>query len=969
MRQYVEQKNRIGDAILLFRMGDFYETFYDDAVLCSKVLGIALTSRDRDSPNPVPLAGIPYHALDGYLRKLVVAGYRVAISEQLEDPKQAQGVVKRDIVRIVTAGTLTDESLLPERDDNVLAALVLRGKEVGLSLVELAGGRFEVLKVPRESLLDELVRARPAEILIDDERGSEASKVADELHQICHTTVTRRLPHEFTPYQAERSLHEHFDVATLSGFGFDSMNASLCAAGAILQYLGETQKTTLGHITSIRLRVSSDHLQIDHSTWRSLEIERTLRSGSVEGTFLSAVDRTVHPIGARKLRHWLRTPLLDVGEITRRQDAVAVLVSDDAARHAVRRCLKNLADVERIAGRVALSRASPRDLAALGRTLAALPELSRAIAVDPLFRLPPWSPSAPLGKGGKKGDSIEIERTTSACQPLPDGRGSDSFGNRQSAIGNSDVAFLDSIAHDLVGLDDLAALLSRAIRDDAPGKTIDGGFIADGFDAELDRLRAIGSNGRQWLADFQRREIERTGISNLKVGFNRVFGYYLEISHSGRDRVPADYVRRQTVKNAERYITDELKQYETEVLTAQERAVDREVELFEQIRQQVAGRVQDLLRVADAVGRLDCLAGLAELAVERRYVRPQFVEESRLEIIDGRHPVLEQTIGDGFVPNDTAMNPRDARVLVITGPNMAGKSTYIRQVGLLALLAQIGAFVPAKSMRLGIVDRLFARVGSSDEIMRGQSTFMVEMIEAANILHHAGSRSLVILDELGRGTSTFDGLSLAWAITEYLASETQCRTLVATHYHELTELAELLAGVKNYNVAVRETSVPLNREREGSALGATGGLSASAGQSGADGGSPAGGAACEGIVFLHKIVEGGASKSYGIHVARLAGLPKTVIERSREVLDELQKGFERESRTPQLSRKKTKNDAQLTLFRDPGEDLLNELRALDPDRLTPIEALQKLAEWRRRYSRGTSANEIQSLPSDGQQGT
>jgi DNA mismatch repair protein MutS len=862
MRQYVEQKKRVGEAVLLFRMGDFYETFYEDAVLCSKVLGIALTSRNKGGENPIPLAGIPYHALDNYLKKLVAAGYKVAISEQLEDPKQAKGVVRRDVVRIVTAGTLTDEALLDERDESLLASICIRGNDAGLALIELASGRFEVVDVAPDALLDELVRARPAELLIDDDRGDEADRMAEQLRQICGTPPTRRPLHEFSSYQAEKTLLEHFEVSTLAGFGFDDMSISLCAAGCVIQYLNETQRTGLPHIVSIKRRVTHDYVQIDHSSWRSLEIELTLRSGSREGTLLHAVDRTVHPIGGRKLRYWLRTPLMASDKIVARQDAIGYLVDNDTIRAQVRERLRTTADVERIAGRVALSRATPRDLKGLGNTLDALPPL--------------------------------IEK-----------------------LRDSHVAFLTQIAGDFEGLPDLADLLRRAIRDEPPLNLREGGFIADGFDAELDRLRGTGRDGQSWLADFQRREIERTGITSLKVGFNRVFGYYIEIPNSARARVPVEYVRKQTIKNAERYITEELNKHETDVLTAEERANELEYELFERVRQQVAERIQAVLRVADAMGRLDCAAGLAELAVQRRYVRPTIVDDGRLEIRDGRHPVLDQTLGDDFVPNDTVMTVPEARVFVITGPNMAGKSTYVRQVALLTLLAQTGSFVPAGGMTFSVVDRIFARVGASDEIMRGQSTFMVEMTEAANILHNAGERSLVVLDELGRGTSTFDGLSLAWAITEHLASEVKCRCLVATHYHEMTELAALLAGVRNFNVAVREYAS--SDQKDG------------------------------GIVFLHRIVEGGASKSYGIHVAKLAGIPHPVIHRSREVLEELQRGFERESRTPQLSKKKTKDDGQLTLFREPGDEILDELSGITPEEMTPLEALRRLQEWKDRF--------------------
>ncbi len=860
MRQYVEQKKRVGEAVLLFRMGDFYETFYEDAVLCSKVLGITLTSRSKD--HPVPLAGIPYHALDGYLSKLVAAGYKVAISEQMEEASQAKGVVKRDVVRVVTAGTLTDDNLLSDRDDNLLAAISVTKKNVGLAMVELASGRFEVVDLDHTTLLDELVRAHPAELLMVDGRG-EVKTIADDLYRHCGTAITTRPDFEFADYQAQQCLHEHFDVATLAGFGFDDMTPGLCAAGALMQYLQETQKTSLVHIHKITRRVSGDHLQIDHSTWRSLEVDRTLRSGAREGTLLYAIDQTVHPMGARKLRHWLRRPLIDQAQIMHRQDGIGFFVEQSTARQQVRKRLKILADVERIASRIALVRANPRDLLGLANALTALPSL-------------------------------------------------------QDAITESRVAILEDIHKDLDGQDALADRLKRALQEEVPATTNDGGYIADGFDAELDRLRCIRTDGQSWLAEYQKSESARTKISNLKVGYNRVFGYYLEVTHSARDLVPPEYVRKQTIKNAERYITEALKKHETEVLTAAERAVELERTLFEQLRCEVADRLTDLMRVANAIGELDCLSGLAELAATRRYTRPSLTTDCVLDIRDGRHPVLDHTLGTSFVPNDCSMAAPDSMVFVITGPNMAGKSTYIRQVALITLLAQIGSFVPASTMTFMPTDRIFARVGASDEIMRGQSTFMVEMSEAATILHHATDRSLVVLDELGRGTSTFDGLSLAWAITEHLSRDIRCRTLVATHYHEMTELADILKGVRNYNVAVREYS---------------------------DGATQS-----EGIAFLHRIVPGGASKSYGVHVAKLAGIPKPVIARSLEVLDELQRGFEREAKSPQLSRRKTKDDGQLTLFRDHGEQLLELLRSIDPQQLTPMQALQLLQTWKDQLS-------------------
>jgi DNA mismatch repair protein MutS len=629
-----------------------------------------------------------------------------------------------------------------------------------------------------------------------------------------------------------------------------------------------------------------------------------LRSGSAEGTLYWAIDRTVHPHGGRLLRQWLRMPLTRADGIRSRQEAVSLLAESDPIRERIRQRLRSFADVERITGRVALGRCSPRDLDALGRALRALPLIANELA----------------------GCDVPA-----IAELFADLAGVD----RRPARPAADAAEEGSPTR----LADLGHFLHRAIRDDPPNILREGGFIADGFDAELDRLRGIGRDGQQWLADYQRREIERTGIGNLKAGFNRVFGYYLEVPNSSREKVPPHFVRKQTVKNAERYITEELKGYEEEVLTAQERANDLEFNLFETVRRQVAEWTDELLGAAGALARLDCFAALAELAVERRYTQPEIVEDGRLEILDGRHPVLDRVLGDSFVPNDTQMTGPQARVFVITGPNMAGKSTYIRQVALLALLAQIGSFVPARRMTFGLIDRVFARVGSSDEIMRGQSTFMVEMTEAANILHNATRQSLVILDELGRGTSTFDGLSLAWAITEHLANKVQCRTLVATHYHELIELAALLRNVKNYNVAVKEHAsrdFP-SRDRQGPVV-----VNVTAKEPAAGEGEP-------GIVFLHKIVEGGASRSYGIQVARLAGLPGPVIKRSREVLAELQRAFERESHTPQLSGHRTKDQNQLTLFRDPGEQLLDELRAANPETLSGETALEQLRRWRERF--------------------
>ncbi len=858
MRQYVQQKAQVPDALLLFRMGDFYETFYEDAKTIAKVLGLTLTARNKGE-NPIPLAGIPYHALETYLGRLVQAGLKVAISEQIEDPRQAKGIVRRQITRVITPGTLTDESLLKGSEDNWLAAVCpAGGGQIGLAWVELASGRFLTQVLDEQSAIDELVRLRPAELLIGEEvLTGRCKSFARQVKELIDCAVTRLAEWQFEPFQAERRLHEQFGVTTLEGFGYERFDASLQAAGAILDYLQQTQRTQLGHVRSIRRRTSGQYVQIDRATLRSLEIERPLRGEGRGGTLLAAVDRTVNPMGLRLLRMWLCYPLQEAEQILDRQRAVQWLLDRATATKHVRQVLADVGDVERIAARLGIERATPRDLANLSSALNQLPDLRRHLAgVD-----------APLVV--------------------------------------SQTAKLD-------GLDPLAALLRQAIKPDASTIAREGTIIADGFDAELDRLRTLSRDAHSWLAEYQARQIQETGISSLRVGFNKVFGYYIEVTNTHADRVPDHYIRKQTLKNAERYITEPLKEYENEILTAQERAKDLELSLFAKVRQQAREFVPPLQEAASGLAILDVLAGLAQLAGERRYCRPEIVEGIGLDIREGRHPVLDQTLAEQFVPNDAVFDETTQRLMILTGPNMAGKSTYIRQVALLTLLAQVGSFVPAGSMRLGLVDRIFARVGASDEISRGQSTFMVEMVETANILHNATRRSLVILDEIGRGTSTFDGLSLAWAITEYLAKRTGCRTLFATHYHELTELAELLEGVRNCNVAVREYR--------------------------------------EEVIFLHRIVAGGADKSYGVQVARLAGIPAEVIARAGEVLAELEQNFVRESHGPSLSRERTRDEGQMLLF-DMPHPCVERLRGMDVAKMGADEALALLKELQRQAKR------------------
>ncbi|HKQ50269.1 MAG TPA: DNA mismatch repair protein MutS [Phycisphaerae bacterium] len=878
MRQYIEQKAKVGDAILLFRMGDFYETFYDDARTIARVLGLTLTARDRNSPTPIPLAGVPYHAADRYIARLVKAGFKVAVSEQLEDPKTAKGVVKRDVVRIITPGTLTDENLLDERTEQPLAAIFPTGadwnsREAGLACVCLSSGQFFAQMLPTAALVDELARLQPAELIVPETMIDESETLVETLREVVCPNISTRPQHVFDRHLAKQSLCEHFKIKDLAGFGFDRFDASLAAAAAVLDYLKETQKSALEHILTIAPRASGDGVAIDPFTLRSLEVERTLRDGARDGALLGAIDMTSGPMGARLLRQWLCYPLSDVTQITARQDAIAALLDEPSRLQTLRGLLGDMGDIERILARIGVGRASPRDLAGLGRTLRLCADVATAIG-------------PPVHDAGK--DATDL---------------------------------LSQIAVAASGHDELAQYLAGAIKEDAPPVLRDGGFIADGFNAELDRLRQIGHEGHRYLAEFQAREIERTGIPTLKVGYNSVFGYYIEITHQHREKVPADYVRRQTVRNAERYITDELKRHEQDVLGAADRATALELSLFEEIRGRVIRDLPRLQSAARALATLDVLTGLAELSRRRDYSRPVFENPSSLksqasgllEIIDGRHPVLDAALADRFVPNDCKLTDDGDRLLIITGPNMAGKSTYIRQVALLTLLAHTGSYVPAKSMRLAAVDRIFARVGANDEIARGQSTFMVEMVETARILNGATDRSLVILDEIGRGTSTYDGLAIAWAVTEHLARRIRCRTLFATHYHELTDLAGKLPGVANFNVAVREQLRPAGAGRD--------------------------------VVFLHKIIPGPTDRSYGVHVAAMAGLPKSVVVRSEQVLMGLESGSSR--RTIQA----VSSEADQMLLFSPAASLpawWNEfrerLRGVNIDKTTPLEALKLLEE-------------------------
>ena len=869
MRQYQQFKAQYPGYVLFFRMGDFYEMFWDDAQLAAKVLGVALTSRSKGGPNAedaIPMAGVPFHSVDGYLRRMIAAGYKVAICEQMEDAALAKGVVKRDVVRLMTPGTLTDEPLLDGRADNYLAAVAFHvtradGYRAGLSWVELSTGACVATSGSEGQVLDEILRLRPAEVLVPELPSGRPHEIAEGIKKLGFKTVTARPGWQFTPHHAREQVQRQWQAKSAAGFGFADDDPAVFATAAVLTYLEETQKTALAHLRPLRKHALDDYLNIDPASWRSLEIDRTVRSGDLDGTLLWAIDRTRTSMGGRLLRQWLRNPLRDPEHIAARQGAVAALLESPQVLASVVDCLDGVCDIERIISRIAVGRAGPRDLASLGRCLASLPKLF---------------------------DRLDVSESAKAVAP-------ELVGQRPFCAGQ-------------------AKYLASAIKSDPAPHLREGSVIADGFDPELDRLRDVAANSQQWLAKYQARLAAESNIPSLKVGFNKVFGYYIEVTDTHRQKVPADagWTRKQTVKNAERYITEELKKFEDETLTAHDRAITLEQALFEQIRQALLPHVPAFQELAFALARLDVLSGLAVLAQERRYCRPLIVEDRVLEIVDGRHPVLEQQLGSEFVANDARFGPEDTLAL-ITGPNMAGKSTYIRQVALITLMAQLGSYVPAKSATIGLADRLFTRIGASDELHRGQSTFMVEMTETANILNNATDRSLVILDEIGRGTSTLDGLSLAWAIAEHIAMHVRCRTLFATHYHELTDLAARFAGVRNLNVAVREWE--------------------------------------DQVIFLHRIVEGGTDRSYGIHVARLAGVPRPVIDRARQLLSELVVHHAATDRAiAKGARRRGENEGQLTLFADPGRELLKSLAGTSLEGLTPLQAFELLRQWKEKYA-------------------
>ena len=867
MRQYLDVKRRYRDAIVFFRMGDFYEMFYEDALTASRALELTLTSRAKDSTGTaIPMCGVPFHAGDTYLARLVKKGFRVAICEQVEDPRTAKGVVRREVIRVVSPGTLTDAAYLEAREPAFLLAVAFPPASeppgtgvVGAALLDLSTGEFVTAEYRAadglQALTDEIQVLRPREIVLADDVGVELVWPAARETGIPLTSVPGWT---FEAESARRTLLEQLKAVGLEGFGLAGRDAAVRAAGALVEYLRDTQKVELTHVRSVTFRPAADHLVLDAVTLKHLEIVQSI-DGERGGSLLGEVDRTVTSMGGRLLRSWLLRPLLALEPIRDRLDAVEEFAFRTTERGKFREALKVVQDLERLVARAALGTAGPRDLVALKRSLAVVPRVR--MVLEPL--------GAPLVK---------------------------------SLLGEID---------DLVDIRD--AIDSLLVEE--PGALArDGGYVRDGADAEIDELRAISRSGKRTIAEMEERERARTGISSLKIRYNRVFGYYIEVSKSNLGAVPADYHRKQTIATGERFVTPDLKEYEEKVLGADERILAREVQLFEGLRRQVADQAPRIQDTARALASLDVLAGLAETAAILNYIKPHVHEGDELTIVDGRHPVVERHCPDAFVPNDAALDGTRRQLVILTGPNMGGKSTYLRQVALICVLAQSGSFVPAREAKIALVDRVFARVGASDNITRGQSTFMAEMQETANILHSATPRSLVVLDEIGRGTATFDGLSIAWAVAEYLATNAHARpkTLFATHYHELTDLADALPGVVNAHVSAREWH--------------------------------------DGIVFLRKVVPGRSDRSYGIQVARLAGLPAAIISRARQILDGLENDSLSRGGRPSISGDAAAAAQQLGLFQSmpsAGDRLAERLRQIDPDRLTPLEALTLLADLKK----------------------
>lgn len=860
LRQYQSIKQQHPEVILLFRLGDFYEMFGDDAVTAAPILDVVLTGRDAGALGRIPMCGVPHHSVDKYIAKLIAAGHRVAVCDQVEDPRFARGLVRRQVTRVVTPGTVLEDSMLDAKANNYLAAVAGDVGGYGLAIVDISTGEFLVTQLTGETaeadLMEELQRLAPAEVLVP----ADAEGLAGAIRKSLQLNVTPREKAAFAEATARERLMKHFGVASLRGFGCEELPLAIEAADAALEYLRETHIASLGHLKSLGTYSAQQYMALDAATRRNLELNLSLGEGTKTKSLLGVLDATLTPMGARLLRRWLEQPLLHVAEIRARQEVVAELHDHLLMREELRAALRKVGDLERLIARIATGTANARDLLSLRASLEQVPVAQEALA-------------------SAEAEPVRILRD--GLRPLPE----------------------------------VTDLIARAIREDAPLTLREGGLIQEGFDEELDQLRRSSAEGKAWIAGLEASERERTGIKSLKVGYNAVFGYYIEVSKPNLQFVPDNYIRKQTMANAERFITPELKEYEAAVLGAEEKVVQLEYRLFQQVREKVASRAESVLACARILAQLDVLAGLAQVASERYYVRPEVDDGDQIQITNGRHPVVEKyQAEERFVPNDVFLNTSDHRLLIITGPNMSGKSTFLRQVALITLMAQIGSYVPADSARIGIVDRIFTRVGAQDDLASGQSTFMVEMNETANILNNATERSLLILDEIGRGTSTYDGLAIAWAVAEYI-NAIGCKTLFATHYHHLNELEKSLEGVRNYRIAVKE---------EG-----------------------------DRIVWLRKIMPGGTDRSYGIEVARLAGLPTPVIARAREVLTALEQNGASATGIPS-DRAVIPTHAeslQLKLFDIAEHPVVEELRQLDITTMTPVEALTTLYNLQKRATR------------------
>ncbi len=927
-QQYTRIKKQFPDTIVFFRLGDFYETFNDDAKLVASVCNIVLTGREMGPGNRVPLAGVPYHAVETYLARLIHAGHKVAIVEQTGEDA-AQGLMTREVVRIVTPGTIVEPGLLEERRNNYLAAVVVDHDRAGIAYADITTGTFAATELPASELRQELDRLHPAEVVLDGRnwklevgswklddgswkvKGESRSAPTDDTVRAASTvqpptsssqpptsnvqSPTSNLQYPTSNFpspdldSARSTLLRHFQVAALDGFGLAERPLATRAAGMIVQYLEDNQRAALAQLNTLHTYSTQSFMTLDPATRRNLELVATLRAGAVKGSLLGVLDETRTPMGARLLREWLTQPLLDVDELQARLDRVESYYRDTARRESVRQLLRGIGDLERLTNRVVQGIATPRDLLAIRAGLEIVPQLVEHMAQRGHDQVenaanPDARPQALNSKSEIANLQSAIERPKSA---IP---------NLQSAISSCP---------------DVVDLVRRAIAPDTPATLGSGGVIAPGYSSELDGIVSASRNAKDWVANLERQERERTAIKSLKVGYNKVFGYYIEVTTANLAQVPAEYIRKQTLVNAERFITPELKEYESLILNADERIVELQTTLFREVCAQIAGAAPRLLATARAIAELDVVANLAEIAMRYRYVRPELDRGDEIRIVAGRHPVVELTLRDEpFVPNDVLFSP-DETIHIITGPNMSGKSTFLRQVALIVLMAQIGSFVPAEAAHIGLVDRIFTRIGAQDEIAAGQSTFMVEMVETAYILTHSTHTSLIILDEIGRGTSTYDGIAIARAIVEHIHNHPRlgAKTLFATHYHELIELAQYLPRVRNYNVAVIEQA---------------GGTDAAAGTKGGR------------VIFLHKIVRGGADRSYGIHVAQLAGIPKAVVHRAEEVLLELE-------RRQQVNGRGGGAGTQLPLFM-PEDSLRTELKELDVLSLSPLEALNKLFE-------------------------